>query len=216
MKEWNFGALRVKRRCEDVSAPVLYGHNLPEELPEGWTVVSIEGVDWNRDLSPWPAKAVFKNQSDFSGGADVYLKRLTEEIIPAVEEDLSPCFRAVMGYSMAGLFAVYAAAETGMFDAFASVSGSMWYPGFAQYIEEKQPVVRLAYFSVGEREKHSRNRAFQTIEECTRQVLSALVARGVRGTFELNPGGHFDAPGDRMRRAADWLRSEMSECTIGS
>lgn len=216
MNEWNFGTLKVVRRCTDAFAPVLYGHNLPEELPDGWTVVSIEGADWNRDLTPWTAKAVFRGQPDFSGGADAHLKKLTEEIIPAVEADLHPQFRAIMGYSLAGLFAAYAAMETELFDAFASVSGSMWYPGFAQYVEKEQSVVRLAYFSVGEREKRSRHRAFQSIEECTQQVLSALRARGVKGAFELNPGGHFDAPDDRMRRAADWLKCEMRECTIES
>lgn len=216
MKERMFGGLRVVMRCRDAAAPVLYGHDLPGELAADWTLVSLSGADWGRDLTPWPAKSIFRGQPDFAGGAAAHLKRLAEEIIPWAEEGLKPRFRAIMGYSLAGLFAVYAAAETGLFDAAASVSGSMWYPGFAQYIEEKQPVVRLAYFSVGEREKRSRHRAFQSIEECTRQVLSALRARGVKGAFELNPGGHFDAPDDRMCRAADWLKCEMRECTIES
>lgn len=51
-------------------------------------LVAIDQVDWNRDLSPWPAKRAFRGGEDFGGGADAYLKELTEIIVPAVEADL--------------------------------------------------------------------------------------------------------------------------------
>ena len=49
---------------------------------------SIDGVDWNRELSPWPAKAIFRGQPDFGGGAGEHLRRLTECIVPHVEGHL--------------------------------------------------------------------------------------------------------------------------------
>ncbi|MBQ0070847.1 MAG: hypothetical protein KBS81_03175, partial [Spirochaetales bacterium] len=44
-------------------------------------VVPVLVPDWNRDLSPWKAKAVF-NGEDFSGGADAFLRLLLEKTIP--------------------------------------------------------------------------------------------------------------------------------------
>lgn len=211
-REWQFGEVRVKRMCADPSAPVVYVHG-NAEVPDrfGWTVVSVDGIDWNRDLTPWPAKAVFRGQPDFGGGAGAYLRELTGEIIPAVEEDLQPCARIIAGYSLAGLFAVYAALETDLFQAAASVSGSMWYPGFAEYAEQKEGAPKLAYFSVGDREKLGRNAAFHSIEGCTQRICNSFAERGARTVFELNPGGHFNDAEERMRRAFDWLNMNLKE-----
>jgi predicted alpha/beta superfamily hydrolase len=110
-----------------------------------------------------------------------------------------------MGYSLGGLFAVYAALETDVFDAAASVSGSMWYPGFAEYAVQKECALQCVYFSVGEREKLSRNAAFRSIEDCTHAVMHALENKGAKTVFELEPGGHFDDAPGRMRRALEWL-----------
>ena len=210
VREWTFGALRVRRFCGEACAPVVYVSGGAVGLENcGWTVISVEGIDWNRDLTPWPAKAVFRGQPDFGGGAADYLRVLTQEIMPGAEEDLQPPKRAVMGYSLGGLFAVYAALETDAFDAAASVSGSMWYPGFAEYAAQKKRAPECAYFSVGEREKLSRNAAFRSIEDCTHAVMHALEERGAATVFELNPGGHFDDAPGRMRRALEWLKEHI-------
>ena len=47
-------------------------------------VVSVFGMDWERDLTPWPAPKVLKRGDDFSGGARQFLTLMEEEIIPAV------------------------------------------------------------------------------------------------------------------------------------
>ena len=207
--ERRFGELCVKRLCTDPSAPVVYVHGNALELTGlGWTVVSVEGIDWNRDLTPWAAKAVFRGQPDFGGGADEYLHRLNAEIMPSMEADIQPRARSIAGYSLAGLFAVYAALETRVFQAVASVSGSMWYPDFAEYVQSVDTAPGLAYFSVGDREKMGRNAAFHSIEERTQRVCDCLTTRGARTVFELNPGGHFSDPDGRMKRALDWIANE--------
>ena len=55
------------------------------------TLVSISGMDWNRDLSPWKAEKVFKGEEDFSGGADDFMEKLEQVVFPAIEEGLAPC-----------------------------------------------------------------------------------------------------------------------------
>lgn len=46
------------------------------------TLVTISGLDWDRDMSPWDSPAVFKSAAPFAGGADDYLRLLAEEIVP--------------------------------------------------------------------------------------------------------------------------------------
>ena len=208
-REWTLDGLRICAFEEKTSAPAVYVHMSAEEAEaladERWSVVAIDGVDWGCDLTPWPAKTVFRGQPDFAGGADAHLKRLTEQVVPMVERALEPRSRMLAGYSLAGLFAVYAALKSEMFESVASASGSMWYPGFEEFAEQSARVPECVYFSVGEREKFGRNAAFRSIEDCTQRVCSLLERRGARTVFELNPGGHFDDPVGRVRRAIEWL-----------
>lgn len=62
----------------------------------------------------------------FTGGADNYLRLLTEEIIPAAEKEINgvPCWRGIAGYSLAGLFALYGIYQTDLFSRVGSMSGS--------------------------------------------------------------------------------------------
>ena len=72
--------------------------------------------DWNHDLSPWPAPAVFGNE-DFGDGAKETLEFILSEAVPERRsKDLSPDGAAsspeknyfIGGYSLAGLFALWA------------------------------------------------------------------------------------------------------------
>ena len=80
-------------------------------------LIAIDGIDWNRDLSPWPAEKSFRGGEDFGGGAPEFLKRfiqLIEEteahILREPEYSIlnKTVHRAVAGYSLAGLFALFA------------------------------------------------------------------------------------------------------------
>lgn len=62
--------------------------SVAEEL--SLTLVSISGMDWNRDLSPWKAEKVFKGEEDFSGGADDFMEKLENKVFPAIEEMAGP------------------------------------------------------------------------------------------------------------------------------
>ena len=102
---------------KEKGAPVFWLHTFPGEGEKIWeqskkqcVLICVTGIDWNRDLSPWRAEKVFDDGEDFGGGAGVYLKCLKERLVPAAEGELSwpvKC-RGIAGYSMAGLFAVYA------------------------------------------------------------------------------------------------------------
>lgn len=53
-----------------------------------FTLVAISNLDWNHDMVPWDGPPAFKNSEPCTGGADEYLRLLTEEIIPATEREL--------------------------------------------------------------------------------------------------------------------------------
>ena len=95
----------------------------------------------------------------------------------------------------------------------ASVSGSLWYPGFTDYIRDNAPKAGLregtslgkAYFSLGDRESRTRHPLMSRVDACTAEVVERVRSYGIETTFEWNPGNHFDHPELRMARALAWL-----------
>ena len=171
-------------------------------------VVSVEVPDWNRDLSPWKAERVFRKGDDFAGGAEEFLYKLLK-IVPEAEKTLGfvPEFRGIAGYSLAGLFAVWTLYRTDVFSRAASMSGSLWFDGFTEFMEEHRPVnvPEKVYLSVGEREKQTKNVRMAQVEACTVRTAEILRGYGTEVRFELNPGGHFDEVPGRIERGLRWI-----------
>jgi predicted alpha/beta superfamily hydrolase len=199
------------------NCPVVYTHFPAEEAAvvaalqgdSKFVLVSVDGVDWDCDLSPWPAPRVSRNRNDFAGGADAYLKELTENIVPAVEAKIgfSPCCRSIAGYSLAGLFAIYALYRTDIFSRVASMSSALWYDGFLNFMKKNSPM-RLperAYFSLGDREKKARNQRLAAVEECTVDAENLVRDLGVNTIFELNSGNHFRDVPERIAKGIRWI-----------
>ena len=176
------------------------------EAPVSLAACPVE--DWDRDLSPWPAKAVFKGGEDFGGGGDAALARLEQTVLPAVRASLSapeaPVYLA--GYSLAGLLAAYALFRLPWLTGAVCCSGSLWFPGFLEYAEAHSPAGKpeRAYLSLGDKEKKSRNPVLSRVEEDTSAFRDLLLARGTDCTFVLNPGNHFQEPDKRMALGIAW------------
>lgn len=171
-------------------------------------LAAISGIDWNRDLSPWPAKAAFGNEP-FSGGAKHYLNNLTKDICKTVEQDtkIIPDKRGIAGYSLAGLFAVWSLYNTDFFDGAASMSGSLWFDGFCDFTRTNEfcKMPDGIYLSLGTREAKTKNQRMAQVESCTQNYLSRLRETGVPVTYERNPGGHFFDIPQRIAKGIDWL-----------
>ena len=84
--------------------------------------------------------------------ADDYLRLLTEKIIPTAEREIAgvPRWRGIAGYSLAGLFALYAIYQTDLFSRVGSMSGSLWFPSMKEYIFSHEPkrLPDYMYFSL--------------------------------------------------------------------
>lgn len=113
----------------------------------------------------------------------------------------------IAGYSLAGLFALWAAWNSDCFRRVASVSGSMWYPGFREYIRDNAPrtVMERAYFSLGDKESRTRHPLMGQVDACTSDIVEAVRSRCPDTVFQWNPGNHFNSPERRMARAIAWL-----------
>ena len=156
------------------------------------TAVVVE--DWNRDLSPWPAPAVFGSEA-FGGRAAETLARVL-----AICEDPAKTY-LVGGYSLAGLFALWAAGQTDRFAGVAAASPSVWFPGFTEYLRESGVRANRVCLSLGDKEAKTRNPVMATVADRIRETRDILTERGVACTLEWNAGGHFREPDLRTANA---------------
>lgn len=176
---------------------------------QDFTLVTISGLAWEHDMAPWDIPPVLKNTTPCTGGADDYLQLLTGEIIPAAEK-LIPghiLWRGLAGYSLAGLFALYSLYHTELFSRIASLSGSLWFPGFKDYVlshEMKRPPEHL-YLSLGDRECKTRHPYLKTVQAHTEALCAFYTNKGIDTTFQLNPGNHYKNVVQRTVSGIVWM-----------
>lgn len=172
----------------------------------GVSIVVIPGANWNDDLTPWPAEGVFKKAKPFGGQAASFLGKLTNEVIPEIEDGLGmvDAERTILGVSLSGLFAVWAGFNTNTFTNIISISGSLWYDGFTEWMNEHTPSlqVKKVCMLLGEKEKNAKDKRMATVEEKTHAAAEILKANSQASIlFELVEGTHFSPILPRLERA---------------
>lgn len=192
-----------------------------ELLPEAdFSLACIGGMRWDDELSPWPSDALRAGDAPFGGEGRRYLQSLTEIIFPSVVSALPepPAEKILAGYSLAGLFAVYALFETDIFDRAVSASGSFWYPGFLDFAacHAFLRAPRSVYLSLGDREARTGHPVLRQVGENTERLYALLRKRNVPAVLESNPGNHFCQPDVRMAKGIVWsLRAAVAEDADG-
>ncbi len=149
---------------------------------------------WNQDLSPWPAPAVF-GKEDFGQGAKDTLDFILDFCL-----DKSKKYY-LGGYSLAGLFSLWAAFQTDSFSGIAAASPSAWFPSFTDYAKNHPCRCGNFYLSLGDREAKTKNPLMATVAACLEEIRAGLEEQGKETFFEWNPGNHFKDPDLRMARA---------------
>ena len=168
-------------------------------------------LQWYHDMTPWSCPPLSKRGPAATGGADAYLETLASEIVPAARKKIrgSAPYVGIAGYSLAGLFALYAMYRCDCFAWVASMSGSLWFPGFKEYIfshEPKKPPDCI-YFSLGDKEAKTRNPVLKTVQENTETIRAFYQSKGIDTVFRLNPGNHFVQGIKRTVAGIQWLLS---------
>lgn len=214
--------------------PVVYllgdvADHSPVQVPAGVSLVHI-GVDlWEENFSPWCAPRVFAKGPNFGNNAQKTLDVLINQVIPWAESDLTepPAYRVLVGYSLAGLFSLWAGVSqpgishqaargyqpdvvpTPTFQRIGAVSGSFWFPGLLDYVDQQlgKGAVTLthAYLSLGDREARTPNPQIMHVRENAELLASKLKDAGITSTFELNRGNHFQNVDGRLQKALTWL-----------
>lgn len=202
--------------------PIIYLNTVSAESEAIWrtlekmncpkfSLIAISGLEWHHDMAPWDIPSISKNNTPCTGGADDYLRLLLEEIIPQAEKIIlgNPSWRGLAGYSLAGLFAVYAMYKTDIFLRVASISGSLWFPDFKEYAmsHELKKKPEHLYFSLGNKECKIRNMYLKTVQSNTEELVAFYQNQQINTKFQLNSGNHFTEPINRSAKGIQWLLS---------
>lgn len=179
---------------------------LSNELQDSFLMIAFQINDWNNELSPWKASAVFGNE-DFGDGAketlafienilmkNIYKKYRINEDVPVI----------LGGYSLAGLFSLWSAYQSKHFDGIVAASPSVWFKGWLKFINEQKPVVNTIYLSLGNKEEKTKNKIMGTVGQVIRIQEEILKNKKIKTILEWNEGGHFKDSHIRLAKGFLW------------
>lgn len=207
--------------------PVVYvnGEDEIQEIMEGvepyfgeecqaFLLLSVQSQNWNDEYSPWSVPALKKNEKPFGEGAANYLRFLTENVKPFIDghyrTKLEPENTALLGYSLGGLVSLYALYTCKTFGKIGSLSGSLWFEGWIEFMHSNMPAATGAkvYLSLGKGEERIRNQRMAKVGDCTRQaaqILKQQLKFTENSALVWNNGGHFTEIPQRYQKAIMWL-----------
>ena len=171
---------------------------IKEAVGDDWCLTAVKVDNWNDDLSPWSAPAVFGND-DFGGHAGDTL----QEILKLTGDAKKTYY--IGGYSLAGLFSLWAAYNTDIFVGVAAASPSVWFPEFTSYMESNRIGCNSVYLSLGDKEEKTKNHVMRTVGDCIRSAYELLSKEGIDCILEWNSGNHFKDADIRTAKAFAWI-----------
>ena len=177
-----------------------YRHIRSLALGKDFCLLTVKVNDWNKDLSPWTAPPVF-GDVPFGDGATSTLSSLLDEL-PKTKE------LYIGGYSLSGLFALWAAFNCSVFKGVAAASPSVWFPGFIDYTRQHTPQTGSIYLSLGDKEERTRNPVMATVGTSIRQLHDIFTEKEIPCILEWNEGNHFRQPDLRMAKGFAWLLNQ--------
>ena len=176
-------------------------------------LVAFEVKDWQTELTPWPAPAVF-GKTPFGDGAAATLDFITHRLLPTLrqmklpDEGITNCLLG--GYSLAGLFSLWVGYQTAVFKGTAAVSPSVWYQGWTDFASANSPKASAVYLSLGDKEGKTRNPVMAQIVDCINKQYELLSAQGVNTILEWNAGNHFQDAAGRTAKGFAWLIRQLA------
>ena len=161
-------------------------------------LIAFKVNNWNKDLSPYKAKAVF-GKEDFGDGASNTLKEVL-----SVCNDLNKTY-IIGGYSLAALFAIWASYNTNIFKGVAASSPSIWFPNFINYMKDNIIKTNNVYLSLGDQEEKTKNPIMSKVGICIKEVYELLKDNNINCFFEYNKGNHFIDADIRTAKGFAWV-----------
>lgn len=171
-----------------------------------FTLVAFMIKDWNQELTPWAAPAVF-GKVPFGSGAEKTLEFITSRLLPEVQENIPHLILG--GYSLAGLFALWAGYQTDKFDGIVAASPSVWFPKWIEYATDNKPLAKSIYLSLGDKEEKAKNPVMAQVGNAIRRQNGLLTGQMDNTILEWNPGNHFVDSEKRTAKGFAWV---MDKC----
>ena len=175
-------------------------------------LIAFEIKDWQSELTPWTAPAVF-GKIPFGDGAVATLSFIKDILIPQLEQmqlfDKNKMQCVLGGYSLAGFFALWSSYQTELFCGIAAVSPSVWYLGWMEYAECNRPLASSVYLSLGDKEEKTKNPTMAQVGNCIHKQQELLTAQGISVILEWNPGNHFQHSDERTAKGFAWLMNNL-------
>lgn len=109
----------------------------------------------------------------------------------------------ISGYSLAGLFSLYAMHELDL-EGVVCVSGSLWQEGWLVYLKEHPINHKKIYLSLGSKEHKTRNALMKNVLKNTLEAYK-IYQKENDCFFQKNNGNHFFESELRMKKGWDWF-----------
>ena len=171
-----------------------------------FSLVAFMIKDWNQELTPWAAPPVF-GKIPFGDGAGKTLEFITNQLLPEVQEGIPHLILG--GYSLAGLFALWAGYQTDRFEGIAAASPSVWYPQWIDYASGNKPLAKSVYLSLGDKEEKAKNPVMAQVGNAIRKQHELLTAQEVSTILEWNAGNHFVDSDKRTAKGFAWVMKDL-------
>ncbi len=171
-------------------------------------LIDIKLEDWSKVLSPYKTQMNDNFFKNLNGEGKSHLDFIDNTLIPYLITHLKSNFKLdvsnslLAGYSLGGLFAIYGGLNSKYISKIVSVSGSLWYPHFLDYVTSLNinRNIKSIYISLGNKEKKTRNRYMKKIEKATLNIYSYLKTKYSNVFFEFNEGNHFFHSNKRLAK----------------
>ena len=174
-------------------------------------LVTIELEDWTIDLMPWPDGNISRDPEAGKHGQET-LTFVLDDLIPEMEQRYGALPVILGGYSLGGLFALWASCQSDRFKAVAAASPSVWIHGWLPFAKKNVPLADAVYLSLGDREEHVKNQAIARVGDNIRAYYERLQQQLVPGhsTLVWEEGNHFNDNAGRLARAFAWCLRQMN------
>ena len=171
-----------------------------------FSLVAFMIKDWNQELTPWSAPPVF-GKVPFGSGAEKTLEFITCQLLPEVQDKIPHLILG--GYSLAGLFALWAGYQTDKFEGIAAASPSVWNPQWIDYASENKPLAKSVYLSLGDKEEKAKNPIMAQVGNAIRKQHELLTEQEINTLLEWNAGNHFVDSDKRMAKGFAWAINNL-------
>ncbi|MBR3292647.1 MAG: esterase [Bacteroidales bacterium] len=170
-----------------------------------FVLATIELEDWIIDLMPWPDGNISRDPEAGQHGQET-LQYLLLSLIPEMRKRFGPLPVILGGYSLGGLFGLWASTQTDSFRAIAAASPSVWIHGWLPYARKHVTLANQVYLSLGEQEEHVKNQAIARVGDNLRAYHDLLQEQlgPERCPLIWEPGNHFTDNEGRLARAFAW------------